>query len=337
MKINMQNWAQEIIDAPDRRVLPVLYFPCLTLTGDGIVDTVKDGKKMARNMKAVIDKFPKTIAAITGMDLTVDTEAFGAKVVFKDTEAPSIPDAPLKPGDIDALKAPDVHSGRVDIFLDAVKEAQNLITDRPVLGGQLGPFSLAANLVNIQTVLMMTINDKERLHKLVDTATEFLIARAKEYKKAGANGILLAEPTAGLLSPKVCAEYSDQYVKRIVDSVQDDYFFVILHDCGNVKKMGGQMHDTGAKGLHFGNAVKMTDILPQVPSDCLVFGNIDPTTEFCQGTPEHIRQSTLALLDAMKEYPHFVLSSGCDIPPKTPVENIEAFYSACEEYNSANA
>lgn len=335
MKINMDNWSQEIIDAPDRRVLPVLYFPCLSLTGDGIIETVNDGKKMAQNMAAIVKKFPKMIAAITGMDLTVDTEAFGAKVVFKDTEAPSIPNAPLKPDDIDSLTVPDVHSGRVDVFLDAVVEAQKLITDRPVMGGQLGPFSLAANLVDIQTVLMMTINDKERLHKLVDTATEFLIARAKAYKAAGANGILLAEPTAGLLAPKVCAEYSDQYVKRIVDEVQDSYFYVILHDCGNVKKMGGQMHGTGAKGLHFGNAVKMIDILPQVPADCLVFGNIDPTTEFCQGTPEHIKESSLALLKEMEQYPHFVLSSGCDIPPKTPMENIEAFFNACEEYNSS--
>ena len=59
------------------------------------------------------------------------------------------------------------------------------------------------------------------LHKLLDISTQFLIARAKAYKEAGANGILLAEPTAGLLSPKVCAMFSDQYVKRIVDAVQD--------------------------------------------------------------------------------------------------------------------
>lgn len=334
MKINMDEWSAEIIAAPDRRVLPVLYFPCLKLTGDSIIETVKDGKKMAENMAAIIKRYPTMIAAITGMDLTVDTEAFGAEVVFKETEAPSIPNPPLKPEDIDTLTVPDVHSGRVDVFIDAVVEAQKLITDRPVMGGQLGPFSLAANLLDIQTALMMTLKDKERLHKLLDISTQFLIERAKAYKEAGANGILLAEPTAGLLSPKVCAMFSDQYVKRIVDAVQDSSFYVILHDCGNVTKMAGQMHDTGAKGLHYGNAVKMTDILPQVPADCLVFGNIDPTTEFYQATPEQMKADTIALLEEMEKYPHFVLSSGCDIPPSAPIENVDAFFEACEEYNS---
>ena len=45
MYFNMDEWSQEIIDAKDRRVLPVLYFPCLSLTGMGIVETVKDGKR----------------------------------------------------------------------------------------------------------------------------------------------------------------------------------------------------------------------------------------------------------------------------------------------------
>ena len=99
MKFNMDEWSQEIIDAKDRRVLPVLYFPCLPLTGYGVIETVNDGKKMAETMKATIDKYPEMICAMTGMDLSVDSEAFGAKVTFKDNEAPSV-------------RGPDRYSGR---------------------------------------------------------------------------------------------------------------------------------------------------------------------------------------------------------------------------------
>jgi uroporphyrinogen decarboxylase len=31
-------------------------------------------------------------------------------------------------------------------------------------------------------------------------------------------------------------------------------------------------------------------------------------------------------------YPNFVISSGCDIPPATPWENLDAFFAAVEEY-----
>ena len=101
---------------------------------------------------------------------------------------------------------------------------------------------------------MAVITNKAEMHQLMEKATEFLIERAKAYKEIGANGIFLAEPTAGILSPKMAAEFSDQYVKRIVDAVQDEYFYVILHDCGSVTKMTEGMYGTGAKGFHFGNA-----------------------------------------------------------------------------------
>lgn len=335
MKFNMDEWSQEIIDAKDTRILPVLYFPCLPLTGMGVIETVNDGKKMAETMAAIIKKYPAMIAAMTGMDLSVDSEAFGAKVTFKDTEAPSVKDPLISTvEDIHNLKVPDVHSGRVDIFLDAIVEAQKLITDRPIFGGQLGPFSLAANLLEVQQALMMTMKEPEAMKELLEKCTEFLINRALEYKKAGANGIFLAEPTAGLLSPKQLEVFSSVYVKRLVDAVQDSSFYVILHDCGHVTKSVQSMYNTGAKGHHYGNAVDMTKILPQIPPDILVFGNIDPSTAFYQGTKESIKVVTKDLLEKMEEYPHFVLSSGCDLAPLVSMETVDGFFEACAEYNS---
>ena len=46
-KINMVKWSQAIIDAKDVRNLPVLYFPVLKNIEMGVVESVKDGKKMA--------------------------------------------------------------------------------------------------------------------------------------------------------------------------------------------------------------------------------------------------------------------------------------------------
>lgn len=338
MYFNMDEWSQEIIEAKDTRVLPVLYFPCLPLTEMGVIETVKDGKKMAETMKATIDKYPTMIAAMTGMDLSVDSEAFGASVVFKDNEAPSVRDPLLKTvDDIHNLKVPDVHAGRVDVFLDAIKEADKLIKDRPIFGGQLGPFSLAANLLEVQQALMMTMKEPEAMHELLDKCTEFLIARALEYKKAGANGVFLAEPTAGLLSPKQLDKFSSVYVKKLVDAVQDSSFYVILHDCGHVTKSVESMYKTGAKGHHYGNAVNMEDIMKQIPEDILVFGNVDPSTVFYQGTKESVREVTLDLLQKMEKYPHFVLSSGCDLAPSVSMENVDAFFETCAEYNKTKA
>jgi len=46
-----------------------------------------------------------------------------------------------------------------------------------------------------------------------------------------------------------------------------------------------------------------------------------------------MREATLDLLEKMREYPNFVLSSGCDTPPHTPIENVNAFFEALNEWN----
>ena len=51
------------------------------------------------------------------------------------------------------------------------------------------------------------------------------------------------------------------------------------------------------------------------------------------GTPELMHHTVSDLLDKMRPYPNFVLSSGCDTPPHTPTGNIDAFFEALKEWN----
>ena len=334
MYINMNDWSQEIIQAKDRRFLPVLYFPCLALTDYTVLDTVKDGGKMAEVMTATIRRFPQIIAAMTGMDLTIDAEAFGAPVRFKRKDVPCLAGTMVNcDADIDALQVPGPHAGRQDVHYQAVREAQLQVTDRPVFGGQLGPYSLAANLMDLTDTLVATINEPAKVHRLVEKATEHLINRALAYKAAGANGILLAEPTAGLLSPDCCDEFSSRYVKRLVDAVQDSSFYVILHDCGNVTEMCESMYRTGARGFHFGNAVDMVEICRRMPQDVLVFGNISPA-EIHADSPEALREKCDKLLAATAQFPNFVFSSRCDVPAITTLDKIQVMIDSCRDFNA---
>ncbi|MDO5115202.1 MAG: uroporphyrinogen decarboxylase family protein [Synergistaceae bacterium] len=333
MLFNMDSWSEEIIAAKDRRFLPILYFPCLCLKGMGVIETVHDGAKMAEIMAATVERFPTMIGAMTGMDLTADAEAFGAEVKFKDTEAPTLA-GPIVSNmeEAEKLAVPDAHAARLDVFLEAVKKSQELITDRPIFGGQLGPFSLTANFLDVQKSLLLTVKEPKLLEVLLEKATDFLIERAKSYKEAGANGVLIAEPTAGLLAPKQFRRFSTIYTKKLVEAVQDSSFYVILHNCGYVSKTYDQMYETGAKGLHFGNVANMPEILAGLPADVLIFGNINPAV-ITTRTPEEIYAEGKKLLEATAKFPNFVFSSGCDIPAIAPLENVEAMFSVCSDFN----
>jgi len=41
-----------------------------------------------------------------------------------------------------------------------------------------------------------------------------------------------------------------------------------------------------------------------------------------------------SLLEEMQGFPNFVLSSGCDVPPGSPLANIDAFFATLERYNA---
>ena len=128
--------------------------------------------------------------------------------------------------------------------------------------------------------------------------------------------------------------YSSFYVKQIVDAVQDDSFTVILHNCGNTGQCTDAMVATGARALHFGNAIDMEQVLNQCPTDVVVMGNLNPVGVFKQGNVEQVKQDTLELLQKTAGYKNFVISSGCDLPPFVPEANIRAFLETVAQYNS---
>ena len=331
---NMKEWIANFIGNHPKKPLPILSFPSVSLLGVSVKEIISDSELQARGMRAVAEKTPAA-ASVSFMDLSVEAECFGCAVTVTDDEVPTIEKPIITDEDAaEALVVPKIGSGRTQIYLDAIKKAKEYITDRPVLAGMIGPYSLAARLFDLSEIMMNCYDDPDMVHTVLEKCTAFLLAYAKAYREAGADGIVMAEPVAGLLSPSLEEEFSAPYVKQIVDAVQDDRFVVIYHNCGdNVPKMLDSILSTKAAAYHFGNAVDLEkDILAKVPLDVVVMGNIDPAGVLRMGTPEGVRQATTELLQKCSTYPNFVLSSGCDIPPATPWENLEAFFAEAEDF-----
>ena len=328
MKRNMTAWIQEMIAAPKKKALPVLSFPGIKLINATVRDVVTNGEKQAACMKAIADRYP-TAAAVSNMDLSVEAEAFGAKVVFSDEEVPTVTGRLVDTlEEAEALKVPSVGTGRTGECVKAIKKAAELITDRPVLAGVIGPFSLSGRLMEMTEIMIKCMVEPEVPAKVLEKATACQIAYIKAFKEAGANGIVMAEPAAGLLSPALCEEFSSRYVKQIVDAVQTDDFIVLYHNCGNTIPLAESILSTGAKAFHFGNAIKLKDMIGKFPGDKIVLGNVDPASQFRNGTPESVGETTAALIKELSGYKNYIPSSGCDIPPLSPLENIDAFFAA---------
>lgn len=318
------------------KAMPILSFPSASLIGKSVYDLTHDAAVQAEGIVRVAQEV-NSAAAVTVMDLSLEAEAFGATVVASEHEVPTVVGVLLSAEEdgvegANALAVPTVGAGRTGVFLDAAALAKKKIVDKPLFAGIIGPFSLAGRLMDVSEALVNCLCEEDFVHAVLKKTTAFLTSYAKAYKDAGLDGILLAEPLAGLLSPELEAEFSGQYVKEIVDAVQDDDFVVIYHNCGpNTPLMVDSLVENGAAVYHFGDAVDLVSLLEKMPRDIPVCGNISPSAEFLNGTPESIYAATRELVETCKGYENFVLSSGCDIPPDAPWENIRAFFKACED------
>ncbi len=335
MKMNMNKWLEDIISSPKRKALPIMTYPGLELVNKKVKDVISNSEFQFECINELSNKY-KTEATVTIMDLSVEAEAFGSKIKFSDNEVPTVIGKIISNAeDAENLKIPKVGDGRTSVYLNVSRIAAENINEKSVFAGHIGPFSLAGRLMDMTEIMITMMEEPEIVHTVLDKCTSFLVEYCKAFKAAGTNGVIIAEPAAGLLPPAKCDEFSSQYVKKIVDAVQDEGFIVILHNCGNTVKLVDSMVSTGAKAFHFGNSVKMINILPQVPSDRIALGNIDPASVFMNGTVEEMKVKVQNLLEEMMPFKNFVLSSGCDVPPGTSLENVNAFFDALEEFNKS--
>ncbi|MCL1920837.1 MAG: uroporphyrinogen decarboxylase family protein [Kiritimatiellaeota bacterium] len=331
--MNMVKWFDDLRQTPAKKAMPILSFPSIQLLGVGVKELISDSDLQANGMKAVADRVDAA-AALSMMDLSVEAEALGAAIRISDDEVPTVVGHVISTeAEAEALAVPPVGAGRTGLYIEAIRKACTLITDRPVFAGVIGPFSLAGRLLDVSEAMLYCYDAPEMVHKLLDKVTGFSTAYINAYKQAGANGVVIAEPLAGVLSPAFNEEFSARYVKRIVDVVQTDDFAVVYHNCGGgAVQMLDAIASIGARGYHFGNAIDLAEVLATFPAEAIVMGNLDPTSHFRNGTPESTRAATLALLEKCHGHPNFVISSGCDIPPMSKWENIDAFFTAVADF-----
>jgi uroporphyrinogen decarboxylase len=268
------------------------------------------------------------------MDLTTEAECFVAEIEFSDIAVPAVRGRLLNDTkDISGLKVPSLNSGRIPEYLKANLLAAEKICDRPLFGGCIGPFSLAGRLYDMSDIMVLICEEPDAAHELLSKCTEFILKYCLALRESGANGVVMAEPAAGLMSNEQCVDFSSLYVKYIVNKVQTPEFSVILHNCGNTGHCTKAMVETGAAMFHFGNKCAMCEVMEDVPPIALGMGNIDPVSIFKDAMPAQMKQTVKNLLEQTRRFPNFVLSSGCDTPPHTPLHNIDAFFEALQEWN----
>jgi uroporphyrinogen decarboxylase len=264
------------------------------------------------------------------MDLSVEAGALGFPIRYPLEESPSVEQHLVKEvADLDQFMCTDIlKDARATVFLKTMElMAQNL----DLLKGAycIGPFTLAGLLTGASEIAIATIDRPEFLHEVLNFCTQVITKYAVALVDSGADMIAILEPTAVFLSPQQFEEFSGNYIKKIIRAI---HAIPVLHVCGDTSHLVEKMCETGAEGLSLDSMVDFNKIVPQIIDDVVLIGNLDPVRILRDLSPDQVKQETQKFLEQTKGINNLILSSGCDLPQDTPIENIKAFIDVAKEF-----
>ena len=306
-------------------------YPGVRLTNTSIKLTEFNWGVHAWTLQVLQRKF-RPDGIFTMMDLAVEASGVGLQVRFPLHESPSVEIHPVKEeSDLDYFKAVDIlKDGRAFSFIETVRQLKSILPAETLCGAYVaGPFTLAGLLCGANDVAMNVLLEPELIFRVLELATSVTTRYALALENAGADMIMILDPTAVLLSPTQFDEFAGRFVSIVISALKEAA--PIYHVCGDTDHILDRMARLNAAGLSLDACMDFAEAAGRVPEDMVLMGNIAPVDTMLFGTPEDVRRSVLDLREKMAGHRNFILSTGCDLPLETPFQNIEAFMAAALE------
>lgn len=205
-----------------------------------------------------------------------------------------------------------------------VKEA---IGDDMFITGAIGaPFTYAGTMLGVEKYLLelMMNEDPENLQKLNDLAVAITIEFAQILFDAGADGIFIADPVASgeLISQPMFEEHSLPMLQQTFSAL-DNFDLRLLHICGNSLARIESLKSLSIHGFSL-DSVDIPSAMEKADKQFAILGNLSPFAIIKTRTPQEIINHAKVLIDEAGTEGGFIVCSGCDITPLTPLENVRA-------------
>ncbi len=316
----------DVVRNSDRRlVVPLAGFPGAQLTRSTLKQNEFNAELQYRSLYKLIERISPD-AIFLMMDLSVEAGAIGLPVRFPLLESATVEHHPVHDvSDLEQFKVVDIlGDGRVWVFLETMRRLSQKVR-LPKGGYVIGPFTLAGLLMGANQIALDTVDRPDVVRSVVNFAEQLIIDYASALVDAGADMICILEPTACFLSPSAFRQFCSTSIGQIIRHIDAA---AILHICGNTTHLAPEMAATGAQALSLDAVVDLAEVARKVPDDCVLIGNIDPVRVMVNGTPADVARAVRDLHEHMSQVENFIISTGCDLPPETPIENIAAMVQA---------
>lgn len=320
----------------------------------------RDPQLIANAQMLAAELFEHDSAMVPWGCLTIEAEAFGCGIREFDDYYPQITERPLEEqADLSRLSDPDPSvSGRMPLVLEALTRLRERAGDDLFISAMVvSPFLVAAELRGMTGLLMDFNRDPDFTKALFERVTDGTERYVKAILRTGACDAVLFEnagATRDMIGPHHLAQFVRPYHERLLATVRSEApdVFTIEHNCSNrpyfeeilksdVDAVSFAFADERAIQTQHGWDCHASHTRTNVCSErfCLHspaegdaiarIGNVDHTQIILNASPEEVFREARACIESARSS-RFVLSTGCEIPFKAPVENIRALAQAAQ-------
>ncbi|MCQ2559375.1 MAG: MtaA/CmuA family methyltransferase [Clostridia bacterium] len=272
---------------------------------------------------------------------TVEEEALGCILKPADEKnLPSVAEHAFKPKETPNPEFPAdfLQRGRCQMLINAIKLAKEKILaekaetgeERALMGGIIGPFTIASELIGLKTCLKFVLKTPEKLVPFLNIAREACVALGNELLKAGADAISCEDMMASvdIISPQ---NYMDNALPWEIEMCQQINGPVILHICGKVDFIIEGMMKSGAVALSFEPKTDVEAVKKALADNGLklgLIGGIDTINDLFHGGVEEVAAAAKkAIADG-----YHVIAPGCSLPPATTADKLKPMKDAVDAY-----
>jgi len=314
-----------------------------TLDGLSIEEYCTDVPKAITAMLNYYERYqPDVVLAYN--DLAKEAEAFGCRVKYSDYVVPSIDQHVLADdkAKLATLGMPDPgKTGRLPAFLE---QCEALVKAKPpaAIGAvAVGPWTIAMLLRNPETMLLDTFEDPQFIHDLMRVTTDFCKVWGDAIVKTGI-GLSFSEPTASisLISPDNYRDFIAPYHKELVDYFKAKKAGVTTHICGTTYPIYEDLIGCGFTTVSFDldqqsdpklHVDQLQRFMEVARGRAVAIGNVD-ATRFEKASRDVIVADVRRCIDTAARHSGFILSTSCEIPPRSDPEIVRWFMDAAHEY-----
>lgn len=307
-------------------VAPVASCLGARLTRTSMEDNILSPRVQVSSILALVERFPGIDLVFPFMDTSVEARALGCPHEFKG-RVPVVSAHPFAdPGQIAGIETPDPYESEPMHNMIEVTGEIARVCERPVMSFVVGPVTLAAHLMGVTALVRLAAGNPAAFSEVLENCVRIVEPYGRALASSGASGVVILEPQLVFFPPRTYEQAVRPAIERLARALPRP----ALHVCGDTRRhlaaFGLTRH---VECLSLDEAVDFAqakDSIPELEGKTLM-GNIPAVNVMHRGTPEDVRSAVERLVGSMQGT-FFILSTGCDMVPDTPLENMEAFMQA---------